>query len=138
MNEKLFELWEVSKASGHTDNDIKRLIEAHARFFTIQPVFEELDDLRAYKCFSLHLANRMGFDSLASALDKLSDIVDSKVKIKITVDRNATPSQRCKELGMTLAHVSRVSGTSVQTLINWHKNKPWLFDVVLAGVKALS
>lgn len=49
-----------------------------------------------------------------------------------------SPSERCKELSITLAHVSRVSGTSVQTLINWHKNKPWLFDVVLAGVKALS
>jgi Trk K+ transport system NAD-binding subunit len=49
-----------------------------------------------------------------------------------------SPSERCKALGLTLAQVSRVSGTSVQTLINWHKNKPWLFDVVLAGVKALS
>ena len=107
-------------------------------FDSIVSVMEELDDLRAFKILALELANRIGFESLASALERLSDVVDSKVKIKIATDRNATPSERCKELGITLAHVSRVSGTSVQTLINWHKNKPWLFDVVLAGVKALS
>lgn len=54
-----------------------------------------------------------------------------------------TPSQQCKSYGLkSLEQVSKALGTkeddkpvvSVQTLINWHKNKPELFKAVLLGV----
>ena len=45
-----------------------------------------------------------------------------------------TPSQQCKAAGLdSLAQVSKMTGQSVQTLSNWHKDKPDLFKVVLAG-----
>lgn len=48
-----------------------------------------------------------------------------------------TPSEQCKAAGLkSLAELSRVSGESVQTLINWNKNKPQLFKVLIAGVVA--
>ncbi len=46
-----------------------------------------------------------------------------------------TPSQQVKELGLeSLAQVSRMTGVSPQTLDNWSKNKPKLFEIVLLGV----
>lgn len=48
-----------------------------------------------------------------------------------------TPSEQCKAAGLSsLAELSRVSGQSVQTLINWHRHKPELFALVLAGAVA--
>ena len=48
-----------------------------------------------------------------------------------------TASKRTKELGLkSLTQVSELTGQSLQTLINWHKNKPKLFKVVLLGCKA--
>ncbi len=47
---------------------------------------------------------------------------------------NPTPSQQCKALGFNLTHVSNLTGVSLQTLGNWHRNKPALFAVVLQGV----
>ena len=45
-----------------------------------------------------------------------------------------TPSQQCKQAGLkSLAELSRVSGVSEQTLINWHRDKPVLFNVVCLG-----
>ena len=45
-----------------------------------------------------------------------------------------TPSEQCKAAGLTsLAEMSRISGVSVQTLCNWHKDKPALFATVVAG-----
>ena len=45
-----------------------------------------------------------------------------------------SPSEQCKSAGLkSLAELSRISGESVQTLINWHKNKPKLFSVLIAG-----
>lgn len=50
-----------------------------------------------------------------------------------------TPSEQCKAAGLnSLAQLSRISGVSVQTLINWHRNKPRLFAVVVAGAVVLS
>lgn len=47
-----------------------------------------------------------------------------------------TPSQQAKAAGIpSLAAVSRITGVSVRTLINWHEYKPRLFAVVLLGVK---
>lgn len=44
------------------------------------------------------------------------------------------PSEKCKEAGLkSLAELSVMTRVSVQTLNNWYKNKPRLFDVVLAG-----
>ena len=44
------------------------------------------------------------------------------------------PSKKCKAAGLkSLAELSRISGESVQTLINWNKNKPQLFSVLIAG-----
>jgi len=47
-----------------------------------------------------------------------------------------TPSQQAKtQAGMKLSEVSELTGVSPQTLANWHKHKPKLFAVVLAGCK---
>lgn len=47
------------------------------------------------------------------------------------------PSEQCKQAGLySLADVVRASGVSEQTLIRWHKQKPKLFAIVIAGVKA--
>ncbi len=44
------------------------------------------------------------------------------------------PSEKCKAAGLkSLLELSEITGESVQTLINWHKNKPRLFNVVLRG-----
>lgn len=45
-----------------------------------------------------------------------------------------TPSQQAKAAGLkSLAELSRVSGVSEQTLINWHRDKPVLFNLVCLG-----
>lgn len=45
-----------------------------------------------------------------------------------------TPSQQAKAAGLkSLSQVSEITGVSLQTLINWAKNKPELFGVVLTG-----
>ena len=45
-----------------------------------------------------------------------------------------TPSEQCKAAGLkSLAELVRISEVSEQTLINWHKDKPRLFAVVVAG-----
>lgn len=51
-----------------------------------------------------------------------------------------TPSQQCKQAGLkSLAELCRISEISEQTLINWHKNKPKLFDLLVIGaVKKIS
>lgn len=47
------------------------------------------------------------------------------------------PSEKAKAAGMkSLAELAEISGESVQTLNNWHKNKPRLFDLVLKGAVA--
>lgn len=49
-----------------------------------------------------------------------------------------TPSEKCKAAGLkSLLELVEISGVSEQTLINWHKNKPKLFAVVLAGAVAI-
>jgi hypothetical protein len=48
------------------------------------------------------------------------------------------PSEQCKQAGLnSLAELIEISGVSEQTLINWHRNKPKLFAVVVAGAVAL-
>ena len=48
--------------------------------------------------------------------------------------RFMTPSQQAKAAGLdSLAQVSRITGVAVSTLKDWHKNKPKLFAIVLAG-----
>ena len=45
-----------------------------------------------------------------------------------------SPSEQCKAAGLkSLAELARLSEVSVQTLINWHKHKPALFAVAVAG-----
>lgn len=47
-----------------------------------------------------------------------------------------TPSVKAKQLGCkSLRQVSEESGTSEQTLCNWFRNKPKLFEVACIGVK---
>lgn len=49
------------------------------------------------------------------------------------------PSEKCKQAGLkSLAELSATTGESVQTLINWSKNKPQLFNVVLTGAVAIN
>lgn len=48
-----------------------------------------------------------------------------------------TPSQQAKAEGLkSLSQVSEMTGQSLQTLSNWAKNKPELFNIVLLGCKA--
>jgi len=48
-----------------------------------------------------------------------------------------TPSQKAKDAGLkSLSQVSRLTGQSPQTLDNWAKNKPKLFNIVLLGCLA--
>ena len=45
-----------------------------------------------------------------------------------------TPSEQCKAAGLkSFAELAEISVVSVQTLINWHKDKPALFATVVAG-----
>ena len=48
-----------------------------------------------------------------------------------------TPSQQAKRLGLkSLTQVSHITGVSLNTLSNWHKDKPELFETVLFGCLA--
>lgn len=48
-----------------------------------------------------------------------------------------TPAQQAEAVGLpSLQVVADLTGVSRQTLQNWHKNKPRLFAVVLAGCVA--
>lgn len=50
------------------------------------------------------------------------------------VETKHTASWKAKAAGIkSLSAVSELTGVSLQTLTNWHKNKPMLFAVVLAG-----
>lgn len=50
---------------------------------------------------------------------------------------NRTPAEQAKAAGLkSLAVVVEMTGVSYQTLTNWHKNKPELFRIVIAGCKA--
>ena len=50
-----------------------------------------------------------------------------------------SPSQQAKEAGLkNLAAVTLITGVSVQTLTNWHRDKPRLFKAVVAGCVALT
>jgi hypothetical protein len=50
-----------------------------------------------------------------------------------------TPSQQAKAVGLkSLAQAQEMTGQSRQTLTNWHKHKPKLFAVVLAGCASRS
>jgi hypothetical protein len=45
-----------------------------------------------------------------------------------------TPSEQCHKAGLkSLTELSKISLVSLQTLINWHKHKPVLFDLVVRG-----
>lgn len=45
-----------------------------------------------------------------------------------------TPSQQCKQAGLkSLKELILLSEVSEQTLINWHKNKPVLFELLICG-----
>ena len=45
-----------------------------------------------------------------------------------------TPSLKCKAAGLkSLNELAEISHQSPQTLSNWYKHKPELFEVVLAG-----
>lgn len=48
-----------------------------------------------------------------------------------------TPSERAKELGAkSLSQIAEANGKPVQTLINWHRESPELFDNVVRGTLA--
>ncbi len=48
-----------------------------------------------------------------------------------------TASKQAKSAGLkSLAQVEQITGVSPQTLINWSKNKPQLFRIVIAGCVA--
>jgi hypothetical protein len=44
------------------------------------------------------------------------------------------PHQQCKAAGLkNLAELSEITGVSIQTLVNWAKNKAKLFKIVVLG-----
>jgi len=46
------------------------------------------------------------------------------------------PHEKCKAHGLhSLLELTQITGVSAQTLLNWEKNKPKLFKVVLIGAK---
>jgi hypothetical protein len=50
-----------------------------------------------------------------------------------------TASQKAKAIGCkSLTQVSQLTGVSLQTLTNWHKNKFELFYVVCVGVARIN
>jgi len=52
----------------------------------------------------------------------------------MNLEKEITPSVQCKLAGLkSLADLVKISEVSEQTLINWHKDKPKLFKLVLAG-----
>jgi hypothetical protein len=57
----------------------------------------------------------------------------------VVVASSQTASQTAKQIGCkSLSQVSQLTGVSLQTLSNWHKDKLELFRVVCAGVVALT
>ena len=45
------------------------------------------------------------------------------------------PSEQCKAAGLDgLYELVKITGVSQRTLINWHKNRPKLFKIIIAGV----
>ncbi len=53
----------------------------------------------------------------------------------MTTTKKPKPSTTIKNMGLAggLTELSELSGQSVQTLNNWYKNKPKLFNLVLKG-----
>lgn len=48
------------------------------------------------------------------------------------------PHEQCKKAGLkNLAELSEIINVSIQTLINWSKNKVKLFQAVILGAKIL-
>lgn len=46
-----------------------------------------------------------------------------------------TPSEQCKKAGLSsLAELIKLSKVPKRTLLDWHKTKPRLFELVLKGV----
>ena len=49
-----------------------------------------------------------------------------------------TPSRQAKKAGLkNLTQVAEMTGQSLQTLTNWNRNKPDLFNIVIAGCVAI-
>lgn len=46
-----------------------------------------------------------------------------------------TPSEQCKEAGLkSLAEFARLTDESKENLINWHRDRPKRFELILKGV----
>lgn len=55
----------------------------------------------------------------------------------MTYDVKMTASQQAKAQGLkSLRQVAELTGVKERTLINWHKDRPILFKVVLLGCVA--
>lgn len=52
-------------------------------------------------------------------------------------DAKQSAGDYCKARGLSVAEVGRMVGKPRQTLINWHRESPDLFRVVVAGVIAV-
>jgi len=51
-----------------------------------------------------------------------------------SIDNMIKPSEQCKSAGLkSLAELASITGKPVQTLINWHREEPQLFEVVVWG-----
>lgn len=48
--------------------------------------------------------------------------------------KSMKPHEQCKQAGLkSLAELSELTGVKTRTLINWHKNRPLLFNAIIRG-----
>lgn len=71
-------------------------------------------------------------DEATSAIFKSSFLLDDFYRSLLT------PSEQCKSAGIkSLNQLSEITSVSRQTLINWHRDKPQLFTVVVSGAAVI-
>lgn len=74
-----------------------------------------------------YVRNVLGYDAMA--------IADGFVDVYVPL---MAPSEQCKAAGLkNLEQLSQITGVSVQTLVNWSRAKPRLFQVVILGAVVL-
>lgn len=67
-------------------------------------------------------------------LPKYTEVSEPKIRSLIHLNDMISPSQQAKIMGLkNLKQVSNMTDTSLHTLINWHRDKPELFKIVLLG-----
>jgi len=79
--------------------------------------------------------------TVVSIVKNTGEPVVSDGSSEFSIDRKylfpMTPAGQAKSVGLnSLTQVSQITGVSLNTLTNWHRNKPELFRIVLLGCLA--